>query len=109
MNKQQKFLSALVALCKEHDVEVNGSFTVWPAGADDNAKPILADIESVYPEGLLVGPRAERNMPRPWSEGITLAYQAGLEDGREGTARPQRADGFDAAYWEGWTHGQKKG
>jgi hypothetical protein len=112
VNKQQKFLSALVDLCKEYDVSVSGTFAVWPRGVSDDAKmskAILADVEGADPTGLYVGRRSERYMPRPWAEGMTAAYNAGLEDAREGIARPQRADGFDACYWQGWTHGQKRG
>jgi hypothetical protein len=105
MNNQQRFLSELVELCKKHNVEVNGQFTVWPIEDKESFAPILADIHSANPKGILVGPRSKSG---PWVDGMMQAYERGIEDAKIGTARPQRAEGFDACYWQGWSHGQRK-
>lgn len=106
MNNQQRFLSELIELCKKHKVEVNGQFTVWPI-EDLESEPLLADIQSVNPLGILVSPRSSRHIPQ-WRDGMMQAYERGLDDAKTGTSRPQRAEGFDACYWQGWTHGQRK-
>lgn len=109
MNNQQKFLSELVELCTKHNVVMSGTITVWPADADERrADAILADVEHVGPDGLFVGQRSARHMPKPWGQGMAEAYDAGLEDGLAGKACPRKAEGFDACYWQGFTHGTNK-
>ncbi len=109
MKDRREFLAALVSLCSEYGVEINGDFAIWPSDADAQAAALLPEIESVSAEGIQVGRRADRHFPRPWTDEMHQAYRLGyMHKVVAGVAKPLCSPGYEPYYWLGWSHGGKE-